>query len=631
MSKEYDHIRKNTKSLNQIEAILHRPDIDLGSIVNNRVNGWIYSSKDKKMIKREYDINYALMKIIDEIISNISDANLSNPKLNKGDISMKGDTIIVSDNGGIPVEKNEEGDYYVTSLFGKLNTGTNYDDDVERYTIGKFGKGSKLTNIFSKRFKVTASDGKNTMSVTWTDNMSKYSLSEPKKSKKRGTIIEFDIDFERFSVSGISEDLKALIHQRVIVASATNPQINYSFNSSQIKVKSFKDYLLLFGFDSKHLYVFDHNPNFIWGGYPKTEQFEDIEQISFVNGSETKKGGSHIDLVKSELSVHFKIMEDEKTKENERLSYQALRGLVIPFVCARINQPTFASQSKVLLSNNSDEFSEELTGVDGDYETYNTHLSNIKKLYNDRIVKDTIKAQKEVKKNANRKSKEREANRKTSEEFRKNFIDCSSDDPKERILFISEGDSASIGFQKIRNPRIHAAYKLGGKVMNVTKQDTESILKSKKIQGLATIIGLKYGRPPRNLNFGKIYINVDADPDGISIAGVLMNYFHTYWAELFDQGKVFLIQSPAFRATKNGKSVLGYNNSDMKEKENQGYNIEYFKGLSSLPDDLYHDMIHNPKLLKLYRDSETEVTLNNWFSTGNSDFRKEKINELNEL
>lgn len=626
MSKEYDHIRKNTKSLDPIEAILHRPDIDLGSIENHKIEGWIYNSKKEVMEYREYTINHALLKIVDEIISNIADARISNKNITKGDIIITGNTIVVSDNGGIPVEKTETGDYYIERLFGNLNTGTNYNDSEERYTIGKFGKGSKLTNIFSKRFKVSSGDGNKNITVEWTDNM--RSKTEPiiKKSSKKGTIIEFEIDFQRFGVSGFNDDIKAHIEQRVLVASATNPEINYSFNNKPIKIKTFKDYLLLYGFDKKNLILFDDNPNFIWGVYPNEDIFESIEQISFVNGAETKKGGTHIDLLLLHISAYIKHWIDEKTKDGDEISYHSIKKLFIPFICAKINQPKFASQSKVLLTSNVDSFKSELLGDDNDTDRFMLFYNNVQKVYKSAAITAKINTLKDIKKQENKLKKQREANSIETDEFRKFFVPCTSNNTSEKILFVSEGDSASKGFQKFRNPKIHAAYKLGGKIMNVSKQEMENVLKSKKIQGLATIIGLKYGKRPKNLNFGKIYINVDADMDGISIAAVLINFFYTYWKDLFDMGMIYLIETPLFVAKKGKKSVIGYTLEEMKKYN--GWEIDYFKGLSSLPDSLYEDMIHNPKLIKFNSDKDAEKTLQVWFGENNSDLRKDRINKI---
>lgn len=51
--------------------------------------------------------------------------------------------------------------YIPEMVFGQLLTSSNYDDTVKKVTGGRNGFGAKLTNVFSKRFKVTCCDPKN--------------------------------------------------------------------------------------------------------------------------------------------------------------------------------------------------------------------------------------------------------------------------------------------------------------------------------------------------------------------------------------------------------------------------------------------------------------------------------------
>ncbi len=60
-------------------------------------------------------------------------------------------------------------------IFGRLLTGSNFDDKKEKVTGGRNGYGAKLTNIYSKKFSVETADKKRgkVLKITWTDNMSK--------------------------------------------------------------------------------------------------------------------------------------------------------------------------------------------------------------------------------------------------------------------------------------------------------------------------------------------------------------------------------------------------------------------------------------------------------------------------
>ena len=53
-------------------------------------------------------------------------------------------------------------------VFGHMLTSSNYDDSVKKVTGGRNGFGAKLTNIFSKMFKITTADSRNRKKFTQT-------------------------------------------------------------------------------------------------------------------------------------------------------------------------------------------------------------------------------------------------------------------------------------------------------------------------------------------------------------------------------------------------------------------------------------------------------------------------------
>lgn len=104
----------------------------------------------------------ALLKLIDEIISNAVDIIISpptNPAFGKpGDIikiDLIGEKISVYNNGpGFPLYKEDNGVYSVQQALSGQYTSTNYNDEIEKIQAGVNGQGSKLTNIYSRSFEV---------------------------------------------------------------------------------------------------------------------------------------------------------------------------------------------------------------------------------------------------------------------------------------------------------------------------------------------------------------------------------------------------------------------------------------------------------------------------------------------
>ena len=153
-------------SLEPREHCIARPGMYIGSIYPSKiefysVNNEKDSMKDSlKIIKTERIINQGLHRIFLEILSNAIDnvtrsKNSSTPCTKiKVDIDRETGLISVFNDGKtIPIEINEEtGVYNPEMLFGKLMSGSNFNDNEERKTSGLHGLGSVLCNIFSSSF-----------------------------------------------------------------------------------------------------------------------------------------------------------------------------------------------------------------------------------------------------------------------------------------------------------------------------------------------------------------------------------------------------------------------------------------------------------------------------------------------
>ena len=116
----------------------------------------------------------AVYKIFDEILVNSRDAWVRG-KMKKSQFpvtKMKvkidkntGEISVYNDGKGIeiiehPKELDSEGNKIMTPqlIFGELLTSTNYNKDEQKVVGGKNGYGAKLTNIFSKSFKLETVD-----------------------------------------------------------------------------------------------------------------------------------------------------------------------------------------------------------------------------------------------------------------------------------------------------------------------------------------------------------------------------------------------------------------------------------------------------------------------------------------
>jgi DNA gyrase/topoisomerase IV subunit B len=173
------------------------------------------------------------------------------------------------------------------------------------------------------------------------------------------------------------------------------------------------------------------------------------------------------------------------------------------------------------------------------------------------------------------------------------------------------------------------AFPLRGKFINVTELPNTRVIQNQEVKDLLTAIGLKMGEEPKDLRYGKVLIYSDADPDGDSIAGLLMNFFGKYWPELFDQGRICRVMTPLVVVQKGNERIAFYTNDDFEEwskktRDLKKWDIGYKKGLAALEDVDYKDIIQSPNLFAISGGKELKPTLEAWFA-GDSSIRKQKI------
>ena len=169
-------VEEKYKSMTEVEHILQKSGMWIGSINKEEKNMYIYDIDNCKMIFKTISYIPAVWKLVDEIISNSVDEFRRPENMGLTNIIVtvdKSGYITIRDNGGIPVVKHKEaGMYLPTFLFGNLRTSSNYNNNDDRDVVGTNGVGSSLTNVWSKEFEINTADGKNAYHQSWSNNMS---------------------------------------------------------------------------------------------------------------------------------------------------------------------------------------------------------------------------------------------------------------------------------------------------------------------------------------------------------------------------------------------------------------------------------------------------------------------------
>lgn len=604
-------LAKKYKKLTDIDHVLLKSGMWIGS-TKKRTDEVLFL-ENNKAVKKLVTYNPGFLKIFDEIISNSADEHKRNSKLNRIIVHVNKDTgtISVEDNGGIPVQKHPvEKEWIPELIFSNLKAGSNFDEEEERVVAGTNGVGSTLTNIFSKKFIIETCDGKSRYEQTFTDNMRKRSKPKITAAKRGFTKITWDTDFERFSMNGVGEVTYKLLRKRAMDIAACNPKIKVIFNGEEFNFKNFKEYA------SQYVDAIFYEESRHWQIGVGLSPSGGMEHLSFANSVHTKDGGSHVDYIASQLADGLRGMIKKKHKVDVKPA--EIKKHFFLFINCTIINSDFNSQTKEKLINEAKDFgtSHEVTD------------KFLKSIFTSEIIQSILDWI-DKKKLADERAALRKLNKNLSKTKVLDLIDAKARGRRtDCVLGIFEGKSALSAVRKFRDSQTFGAFPLRGKFRNVNELTNSQVVKNKEIVNLLAALGLKLGEVPSGMRYGKILIYTDADPDGDSIAGLLINFFAKYWPELFDYGKIYKVQTPLVVA-KRGKTIKSFYTNEEYDKWESSINpkqwdIEYKKGLASLEDEEYKEIIHNPKVLQLSKDAVAIDSLDAWFGDS-ADMRKEKM------
>ena len=573
------------KVLTDREHVLQRPQMYIGSVTAEPYTGIInYCQQTKQIVP-------GLIKVIEEVIQNSVDEHIRTKQEFATEISISinstidGVEVSVQDNGrGIPVEL-IEGEYRPVLAWTKLRAGSNFDD-TSRVGAGMNGVGVSLTNIFSESFTGTTCDGSKALVVNCIDNMSSIE-QRVSKSKQRGTIVQFIPDLKRFGLTEFTQDHIDVLKDRIANLSIQYKSIAFKFNGELIKFKSIKQVAKMF--HEEAVSFEDENIALVFAPSGTNEEFL---CLSYVNGIFVKNGGSHVDFVVSKVSDI--IRESVKKKHKiDVMPNQIKQHLLVASWVTGFPNLKFDSQTKERITNTQSEVSNVFANVD--FDKVSRQILATPSIIDPMIA--SILYKKELAERLTL-AKKQKAVAKTRIV---NHIAATDQSPENRMLLICEGLSAIGSLISVRDPKKIGGYPLKGKPLNIRGMKPVEIAKNKEIFELMNIIGLEFGKKATDLNYGKIAIFSDADTDGQHIFGLLLNFF-SLWPDLFKEKRIYRLIAPLYYCTKGKDTKIFYTKEEFDQANTKGYQIEYFKGLGSMPEAVYYECVNNPRLIQVEAD-----------------------------
>lgn len=631
------------------QHVLDNPDTYIGSVEKVDTTSYIYDNEKESIVEKNIHWIPGLYKLFDEGIVNCRDHVVRmQQKKNEGEnvnvvsfidiaVSDDGTITMVNDGNGIDIEKHPEHDIWIPEMiFGHLRTSTNYDKTEKKIVGGKNGFGFKLALIWSTYGKIETIDHTRKLKYVqeFKDNLN--IIEKPvitKCSNKPLTKISFKPDYARLGLDGLSNDFVALFKRRVYdIAAVTSKSIKVKWNSGQISVQNFQQYINLYVKNYEEQTIVYENQGERWEYAICLSPNDEFQQVSFVNGIFTSKGGKHVDYILNQ--VVKKIVTYIKTKKKIDVKPASIKEQLMLFIRCDIESPAFDSQTKDYMNTPMSSFGSSCVVSD----------KFIEKVAKMGVMKTAcaiteVRETKAVKKTDGTKTK---TIRGIPKLLDANYAGTTKS--KECTIIFCEGDSAKAGIVSglSKDDRNYiGVYPLKGKLFNVRGETAKKIADNKEINEIKQIIGLAVGKTytkeevSKNLRYGKIMFMTDQDLDGTHIKALGINLFQAEWCELSKiPGFIGFMNTPILKARKGKQEKVFYNegeyNTWKEENETKGWNIKYYKGLGTSTGKEFKEYFEKKKVVEFISGTdEDDDSIDMVFNKKRADDRKDWLGNYN--
>ena len=589
----------NIRTLEGVQHVRMRPGMYIGRLGNGNNPG---------------DGIYVLLK---EIIDNsVDEFAMGFGKQIQVEIDPENHVTVRDFGRGIPLDS-------VVKAVSILNTGGKFDDKVFKKSVGLNGVGTKAVNALSESFYVCSYREGESSWARFERGELKESGKEDTPKEKNGTLVRFYPDPMMFGKFAYNLDY---VETMVKNYSYLKKGLTLTLNGTPYKSENGLLDLVNENLSEEPLYP------------PIHLEGEDIEIVlshgrdygenisSFVNGQNTRDGGTHLAAYREAIAKTFK----EFFKKN--YAPEDCRQGVVGAISIQIQEPNFEGQTKTKLGSNymwekqtHDEHGTLKLDTGPTIRSYvnsfvANELDNYLRIHKEivPVIEEKIKdSQREREEISGIQKKTRERNKKANV-YNKKLRDCRyhyndkvTEKTQEGIerssIFITEGDSASGTITQARNADYQAVFSLRGKPINSFKESRKKVAENEELNLLISALGVEDDL--ENLRYNNIIVATDADDDGMHIRMLVLTFFMKYYPDLIRRGHVHILQTPLFRVRNKKENRYCYSPEE-KEKAvadlKTGVEITRFKGLGEISSDEFVHFIGPDMRLDLVKLAEEE-------------------------
>lgn len=504
--------------------------------------------------------------LIKEVVDNSVDEFIMGAG-NRIIVTVAGDTVRVRDYGrGIPLGK-------VIDCVSTINTGAKYNNDVFQFSVGLNGVGTKAVNALSKSFKVVSYRDGRLSEALFERGVLKSSREDGCGREKNGLLVEFSPDPDIFPEFSFNMEF---LEKRMWNYACLNSGLTLVLNGKDFVAEHGLFDLLSSEVGESALYDLGwYTGERIEFSFTHTNNYGE-EHFSFVNGQYTSDGGTHLSAFREGFLKAINEFFQASWKGED------IREGVAAAVAVKLKSPIFESQTKNKLGNAEIRpwiLQEVKRGVD---EFLRRNPLAAKRLQEKVISSEKLRTELNVvKKEAKEAARKIELKIPKLKDCKYHLGDGGRGD--ESTIFITEGQSAAGSMVSSRDVYTQAIFSLRGKPENMYGKRQTAIYKNEELYNLMMALGIE--NELENLRYAKIVIATDADYDGFHIRNLLLTFFLTYFEELVTQGRIYILETPLFRARTKKETRYCYSARERDEAVKslgQSAEVTRFKGLGEI-------------------------------------------------
>ena len=564
-------------------------------------------------------LHHLVWEIVDNAVDEAMNGHAENIQLT---LHADGSSITVIDDGrGVPVDKHPKTKKSALEvIFTTLHAGGKFEHRTYRTAGGLHGVGASVVNALSRQLIATSKRDGFRWQQTFKEGRPAGGLKKVGPARGTGTTVFFRPDPKVFPKTEFDAEL---IRERLEVASYLHKGVRVVFDDETHRRQQtyhhedgLVDYLNHLvesrGSTSVHDAVFtlsrDHDDT-----GSKLElvlrwtESTDEHLRSYVNGIPTESGGTHESGLRAGIGKGVRNFMDTHALAPKGVTVtsddirEGLTGVLSVF----IRDPQFQGQTKDRLNN------PEISSI----------FDSIVRPSLEHWLNQNINAAKAIVARIILAARAREASRAAQQQVTRRSIaasrlnlpgklsDCTGREPRDRELFIVEGDSAGGSAKQARDRRRQAILPLRGKVLNVESASLAKVLENKELSDLVTALGCGLGKSfdLDRLRYHRVIVLADADSDGNHIATLLLTFLYRQMPKLIAHGRVFLAQPPLYRIDHGKETFWALDDADRdrilksRDPKSKEPEITRFKGLGEMMPKVLWDTTLNPKTRRLLK------------------------------